>query len=248
MKNYRTIKHCRICHSADLISVLDLGEIYFSNFVTHDQKDKLFKAPLDLVLCNGDCKLLQLKHTVSNEDMYREYWYLSGINNTMIAELKDIVISIENFMDLKEHDYVIDIGANDGTLLRQYNKGINTIGFEPAFNLQEKNKLGTTYIFSNFFNFSEWEKKFTNKKAKVITAIGMFYDLDDPNTFVRDVVKCLHDEGLFVIQMMYLPFALERNAFDGICHEHLEYYSLETLDYLLSKHDLVLWFGVKRKN
>ena len=163
MKNYRTIKNCRICFSEDLISVLDLGEIYFSDFVTEDQKDRLFKSPLDLILCNGDCKLLQLKHTVPSEDMYREYWYLSGINNTMITELKDIVTSIENFFDLKKDDYVIDIGANDGTLLRQYKKGINTIGFEPALNLQEKNKLGTTYIISDFFNFSEWEKKFTNK-------------------------------------------------------------------------------------
>ena len=238
--NYSTLNKCRVCGSKELLTVLDLGEIYLSDFVDTSNSKKLFKAPLELVLCNGDCKLVQLKHTVSNEFMYREYWYLSGINKTMINELRNIVDSIKDKIKLTSNDYVIDIGANDGTLLRHYEKKINTIGFEPALNLKELNKNETTKIIPNFFNFEEWEKFYPNKKAKVVTAIGMFYDLDDPNTFVQDIVKCLHDNGLFIIQMMYLPLALERNAFDGICHEHLEYYSLSSLRFLLAKHDLII--------
>merc|ERR1711991_246542 len=108
-----------------------------------------------------------------------------------------------------------------GTLLRSYkNKNLNKIGFEPALNLRKYNLEGTTKIISNFFNFNDWKKNFDNKKAKAISAIGMFYDLENPNEFLKDVYNCLDDNGIFVIQMMYLPLFIERNAFDGICHEH----------------------------
>ncbi len=157
----------------------------------------------------------------------------------MTDELNSIAEKSSTIGNLKAHDYVIDIGANDGTLLRGYKvPGLNTVGFEPAINLEPFGRQGTTKIIVDFFNYVAWEQAFGAQKAKVITAIGMFYDLDDPNTFVSDVVKCLDDEGLLVVQMMYLPSALERNAFDGICHEHLEYYSLLSLESLLGRHGL----------
>lgn len=239
---YRTIEQCRVCGSRSLTSILSLGDLYVSDFIDFPDKSNGIKAPLELVLCNrkdGGCGLLQLRHTVSNEAMYRNYWYRSGINKTMTDELKSIAEKSSTIGNLKAHDYVMDIGANDGTLLRGYTvSGLNTVGFEPARNLEPFGKQGTTKIIVDFFNYVAWEKAFGAKKAKVITAIGMFYDLDDPNAFVSDIVKCLDDEGLLVIQMMYLPSALERNAFDGICHEHLEYYSLLSLESLLERHGL----------
>jgi hypothetical protein len=241
-QNYKTIQKCRVCSSDKLTPILSLGDLYVSNFFKTDDPKQGIVAPLELVLCNandGGCSLLQLKHTVSNEDMYRNYWYRSGINKTMTDELNDIAAKCSSVAHLKAGDYVIDIGANDGTLLRGYkNKDLKTIGYEPAINLQEFNKEGTTKVFVDFFNHGAWAKEFGNIKAKVITAIGMFYDLDDPNTFVADIVKCLDDQGIFIIQMMYLPLALEKNAFDGICHEHLEYYSLSSLEFLLKRHGL----------
>ena len=242
MENYKEIKACRVCKKTNLTNVLSLGDLYVSDFSDQQNSDNGIKAPLDLVLCNsetGGCGLLQLKHTVSNESMYRNYWYRSGINKTMRDELSSISSKAKSMIDLKSGDYVIDIGANDGTLLRSYSlDGLNTVGFEPALNLEQYGVQGTTKIIVDFFNFSQWNKNFNSKKAKVITAIGMFYDLDDPNSFVSDVEKCLEDDGLFIIQMMYLPSFLKRNAFDGICHEHLEYYSLFSLSNLLDRHNL----------
>ena len=235
---YNTIQKCRICNSNKLESILDLGELYVSNFIDKEKPKKQCIAPLELVLCKGECRLIQLRHTVSAQEMFREYWYLSGINESMNVELKHIVKSVESLIKLNKDDYVVDIGANDGTLLRHYNKKINTIGFEPALNLKKLNTKGVSKIIPEFFNYEKWNKFYPNKTAKVITAIGMFYDLDDPNMFVSSIEKILSDDGLFVIQMMYLPLFIEKNAFDGICHEHLEYYSLYTLEYLLLKQNL----------
>ena len=170
--------------------------------------------------------------------MFREYWYLSGINNSMSKELENITDAIETLNILNEDDLVIDIGSNDSTLLKHYkNPKTIKVGFEPAHNL---NKLFSEKIFKiipEYFSFKEWKKYFKDKKAKVITAIGMFYDLDEPHLFLKDVYNCLDDKGLFVIQMMYLPFFIKRNAFDGICHEHLEYYSILSLEYLLKQNN-----------
>lgn len=239
---YRQIGQCRVCNSPKLTSILSLGDLYVSDFLDPADRNKGIKAPLDLVLCNvkdGGCGLLQLKHTVSSEAMYRNYWYRSGINKSMTDELADIALNAARVANLQAGDFVIDIGANDGTLLRGYKvPGLQTIGFEPARNLYEYGKEGTTKIISDFFNHEAWAAAFGQAKAKVITAIGMFYDLDDPNSFVADVCKCLDDKGVFVIQMMYMPLAIERNAFDGICHEHLEYYTMASLENLLARHDL----------
>ncbi len=242
---YKEITCCRACYSQDLINVITLGELAVSDFLDNPNSDAGIRAPLELVLCNpksNGCGLLQLRHTVSNEAMYRNYWYRSGINQTMIDELRDISRKASKIADLGSGDFVIDIGANDGTLLRSYNvQGLNTIGFEPARNLYDCGKIGTTKLINDFFNHAAWEASFGEQKAKVITAIGMFYDLDDPNSFLDDVCKCLDDEGIFIIQMMYMPFALERNAFDGICHEHLEYYTMKSLENLLHRHGLEIF-------
>ena len=242
---YKEITCCRACYSQTLINVLTLGNLAVSDFVDNPSPDNGIKAPLELVLCDpkaSGCGLLQLRHTVSNEAMYRNYWYRSGINQTMIDELEDISRTAAKVAGLQSGDFVIDIGANDGTLLRGYKvHGLNTVGFEPARNLYDYGKIGTTKIINDFFNHAAWTASFGEKKAKVITAIGMFYDLDDPNSFIQDVCKCLDDEGVFIIQMMYMPFALERNAFDGICHEHLEYYTMKSLENLLHRHGLEIF-------
>ncbi len=241
-KMYREISCCRVCQSKSLVDVLTLGNLAVSDFVDDPTIEKGIKAPLELVLCDagqGGCGLLQLRHTVSSEAMYRNYWYRSGINQTMTDELADIASKAVKVVNLKSGDFVIDIGANDGTLLRSYKvDGLNTVGFEPAHNLYDYGKEGTTKIIVDFFNQNAWSSEFGEIKAKAITAIGMFYDLDDPNTFVAEVYKCLDDQGVFIIQMMYMPFALEKNAFDGICHEHLEYYTMKSLENLLVRHGL----------
>lgn len=235
-------KTCRVCGSDKLEPILSLGNQSLTNFLDSSEHDTL-TAPLELVLCNegnGKCGLLQLKHTVSPNLLYKKFWYKSGVNETMKNALADIVGKAENLIKLNIGDIVVDIGANDGTLLRQYkSKNIQLIGFEPAINLVKEAQVGTTKIINDFFNYEKFAASFNNQKAKVITSIAMFYDLENPNKFVEDIVKMLHNDGVWIIQMNYLTTMLENNAFDNIVHEHLEYYSLKSLEYLLERHDLV---------
>jgi hypothetical protein len=206
-----------------------------------DPNKEYLKGPLELVLCNvkdGGCGLLQLKHTVERDILYRKYWYKSGISTTMVKALADIVSSAERLVKLSPGDLVVDIGSNDGTLLRQFKTpGLITVGFEPS-NLWKLGIDGTSKIINDYFNFEAFKKEFGDKKAKLITSIAMFYDLEDPNTFVEDVKKCLDKDGVCIIQMNYLGLMLENNTFDNICHEHLEYYSLLSLSNLLDRHNM----------
>jgi len=239
--NLKTRKSCRVCSHEPLEEIISLGIQSLINFLDSPTQ-KVYSAPLDLVLCNkksGGCGLLQLKHTVPGDLLYRKFWYQSGVNQTIKNDLADIVNNVEKLVNLKPGNFVVDIGSNDSTLLRCYSeKGLNLIGFEPATNLFEEAKVGTTKIFNDFFNFELFKNEFGEKKAKVVTSISMFYDLEEPNTFVNDIVKVLDNDGIWVIQMNYLMTMLENNAFDNIVHEHLEYYSLKSLEHLLSKHNL----------
>jgi SAM-dependent methyltransferase len=232
---------CRSCGSPILEPVLSLGNIYVSDFLDDDSAQKNI-APLDLVLCNamnGGCGLVQLRHTVPSDFLYRQYWYKSGISETIRTDLKDTVDKAQKLINLKDGDIVVDIGCNDGTMLRYYSgENITKVGFEPAYNLVKEAEVGKNIIINDFFNHESFRKKFGNKKSKIITAISMFYDLDNPNEFLEDIVKTMDKDGIFIIQQNYLVNMLENNAFDNICHEHLEYYSLFSLENLLKNHNL----------
>jgi hypothetical protein len=235
----REIHQCRVCSGKNLIEILSLGDQYVTNFLD-SPGEEVFKGPLTLVLCdpkNGGCGLLQLKHTFDHDILYKKYWYVSGISKTMIAALSGIADAAERLIKLSKGDIVIDIGTNDGTLLRSYKtSGIIKVGFEPS-NLWELAAKDNENIIHDYFNYRSFMERFWDKKAKVITSIAMFYDLDDPNKFVEDVKKCLDENGVWIIQMNYLGLMLGNNTFDNISHEHLEYYSLLSLEYLLDKHD-----------
>ena len=139
-------------------------------------------------------------------------------------------------------DIVVDTGCNDGTLLRSYPRAeLRLVGFEPAENLVEDARKGTDYVFNDFFKAGVFTEKFSDEKAKIITSVAMFYDLDDPNGFVIDIVKCLAPDGIWVVQQNYLTTMLQKNGFDNIGHEHLEYYSLSTMERLLTKHRLEIF-------
>ena len=236
-------KTCRVCGSKKLLPILSLGEQYAVGFLD-SAKETAGSGPLALVLCNikdGGCGLLQLKHTYDHDLLYRKYWYKSGISTTMVKALGDIVRAAEKIIPLKPGDIAIDIGANDGTLLRQYHrKGIHKVGFEPS-NLWELAKQDGATIIHDYFNHAAFQKHLPGKKAKIITSISMFYDLEDPNTFVADISQCLEDQGLWIIQMNYLGLMMEEHTYDNISHEHLEYYSFIALENLLKRHSFEIF-------
>lgn len=227
MEVYKEQFECRNC-GGRLVETLNLGSMYPSAFV--NSESLLEKAPLVLTTCM-ECSLVQLKHTVNLDLMYRKYWYKSGLNSEMVEHLKDVVNSIQSMTDLKFADVVVDIGANDGTMLDFYPDFIQKVAFEPAYNLADGLKKHCDYLVSNYFSK---EKYPISQKAKVVTAIAMIYDLPDPNKFLKDVYSILDDDGIFVAQFSDLYSMLRWKDFSAICHEHLEYYSLEIFIDILS--------------
>jgi len=225
--------------------VFSLGDQYINDFVPPERIGKGLKAPLELVMC-GNCSLLQLRHTAPQELLYSGfYWYRSGVTATMRRALLDITEQVEEMVSLNKGDVVLDIGANDGTLLASYTvEGVHRVGCEPAKNLVDLLRENCDYVMHDFWNYEKY-MELSNQwglgKAKVITAIGMFYDVEDPNQFIRDARRALPDDGIFIAQLMCLASMLEKNDVGNICHEHLEYYSLESLKYLFEKNGLEIF-------
>jgi len=230
------VKACRVCQSRRLDEILSLGNQYVSDFVASDGNNP--QAPLELVRC-VNCGLVQLRHTFSRENLYRHYWYRSGISPTMRKALADLVSGTCEIAKPGPGEMAVDVGCNDGTLLRSYKvPGLFRVGFEPARNLVPDAMKGTDWVFNDFFSARTLEQKFGERKARIVTSIAMFYDLEDPNSFVADIAKILAPNGVWVVQQNYLVTMLEQNGYDNIGHEHLEYYSLKTMQRLMWRHGL----------
>lgn len=235
-KNHLPIIKCRSCKSSNLKTILTLGNFYLSEFRKDNKKPKAY--PLNLVFCK-ECFLLQLKETAPTSVLYTDnYGYRSGINNTMKKELEEIVKKSLEQIGKKKNITAVDIGANDGTLLSFYPKAVKKIAIEPINKFAKESSHIADVVINDFFNFSSFQNKLKNKKADIITAISCFYDIDNPNIFIEDITKIMDKDGVFVIQQNYLKLMLQRKAFDNIVHEHLEYYSLISLENLLVRHGL----------
>jgi NDP-4-keto-2,6-dideoxyhexose 3-C-methyltransferase len=232
----KTRTSCRVCNGS-LHPILSLGDQYISTFLAPEQPDGP-KAPLELVLCQ-QCRLLQLRHTVPGEMMFQNYWYRSGTNQTMRDALADVSGVAAKLTRLKAGDSVLDIGCNDGTLLGSYAvPGIYKIGFDPAQNLAVLSRKLADKILVGFFDADRFlgDPDLQGLRPKVVTSIAMFYGLEEPNKFAAGIQRIMHSEGVWIVQMSYLPLMLQQNDLGNICHEHLEYYSLQSLEYLLNLH------------
>lgn len=247
-KKVRAIEACRICGNTRLEPVIDLGSQALAGlFVDGRPQNQLnTPIPLEVVRCAGErqggaCGLVQLRHTVPPEAMFHDYGYRSGINTTMKRHLERLAAEAEAAAGLAPGDLVLDIGANDGTLLLRYSTpGLVRVGFEPSEVRPLRNDHGIHYIPA-FFSSSSFRKDFPGGAAKLITAIAMFYDIDDPAEFCQQVSQVLADDGIWVIELGYWGDLLRNTGFDSICHEHLGYYSLSTLEFLARKTGFELY-------
>jgi 2-polyprenyl-3-methyl-5-hydroxy-6-metoxy-1,4-benzoquinol methylase len=219
--------------------LFSLGDLYVSDFINVDTDARAGKHDMTLVI-DERYGAARLEKCTPIHSMFGKYWYRSGINQTMKTELKGIVDSITSVQKLNEGDLWLDIACNDGTLLSFVPDGIKKLGIDPAEDSfkEESSKIADD-IVQDFFTLENYKKsKFKKKKAKVVTCIAMFYDLDEPVEFLKDVSKVMDDDGLFVIQMSYTPLMIKQLAFDNICHEHVYYWGLASMEKLLKKAGL----------
>jgi C-methyltransferase C-terminal domain/Methyltransferase domain/Putative zinc binding domain len=236
---------CRICDSAHLTPILSLGEQHIAGaFAEPGGRQPVNRAiPLELVRCDvtrdqDACGLIQLRHTVPGSILYHSYWYRSGVNQTMTRNLHEIAGQAEEIVGLQPGDLVLDIGCNDGTLLDGYQvEQLHYLGFDPSDVTRYAAAKGYDVVRA-FYSYDEFKRRYADRKAKVVTTIAMFYDLEDPRAFVADVAAALAEHGVWVMELHYLPAMLEKNAFDVIVHEHLEYYSLAVIERLLGEAGL----------
>ena len=219
--------------------LFSLGDLYVSDFINVDTDARAGKHDMTLVI-DERYGAARLEKCTPIHSMFGKYWYRSGINQTMRTELKGIVDSVTSVQKLNEGDLWLDIACNDGTLLSFVPDEIKKLGIDPAEDsfVAESSKIADD-IVQDYFTLENFKKsKFKKKKAKVVTCIAMFYDLDEPVDFLKDVSKVMDDDGLFVIQMSYTPLMIKQLAFDNICHEHVYYWGLASMEKLLKKAGL----------
>ena len=230
---------CRVCGSQALTRVIHLGEQYLQGSFVKPGKElpPQRKIPTSLVRCDPmkdehACGLLQMEHTVPPEVLYSAYWYRSGTNDTMRNHLRGIVE--ESLAMVGGHPgCVLDIGCNDGTLLASYHDATTKFGIDPSDVAQEIGEPIT--VVQDIFPSDELLVRLNGRKCDIITSIAMFYDLEDPIGFTRGIQQILAPGGIWVFEMSYMPTMLKMNSYDTICHEHLEYYSLAVIEYILGK-------------
>lgn len=235
------VGHCRVCKGTALRPLFSLGEHYINDFPKPGCAYDGLKVPITLELClNPDCHLVQLQHTAPQDLLYsRHYWYRSGVTETMRAALADVVNDVLCVADLRSGDIVLDIGSNDGTLLRCYPSDLLRIGVEPADNLATTGNYAGLELLHDFWPVKGFLPP--GDKVMAVTALGMFYDLDDPVPFVQAIADVLHPQGVFIAQLMCLQNMLILSDIGNLTHEHLEFYSLQSLVNLFAQAGLEIF-------
>lgn len=241
-KNYK----CRFCKNASLIPCIALGEQYLSSIFPNDldYRKKIHKQPLDLVLCEkteNSCGVLQLGHSFDISKMYENYPFTSSTNASMPKILKDVLESALSYVDLAKNDLVLDIGGNDGTLLSFLkDKNCDLLCIDAAKNIKSVFSSNKFKLINDFFSERIYNSA-TSKKAKLVFSIAMFYHLSDPIRFSKEIADCLAEDGIWVIQMAYLPSMIKTNMYDNIVHEHAGYYAIDHLRWIMEKANLEIF-------
>ncbi|MHB8494835.1 MAG: class I SAM-dependent methyltransferase [Casimicrobiaceae bacterium] len=228
------IMRCRASDSQTLIPVLNLGHQVLTGVFPRDAGANITSGPLELVWC-PDSRLLQLRHSYDPDEMYGEnYGYRSGLNQSMVTHLGDKVAYLQRLAPLVAGDVVLDIGSNDGTTLKAYGTGnLRRIGIDPTGRKFREHYPPDIQLIPEFFSAAAYRSA-ASAPARIITSIAMFYDLDDPIGFVRQIESILRDDGIWHLEQSYMPSMLRMNSYDTICHEHLEYYSLHSIRAILA--------------
>lgn len=233
MASYDQIHACRICNSGHLTSVLNLGDQVLTGVFPKARFEEITMGPLELVWCTH-CGLLQLHHSYRATEMYGDhYGYRSGLNQSMVDHLTNKARYLEKIARLEPGDVVLDIGSNDATMLKAYSvKGIRRIGIDPTGNRFRTFYTEDIRLVPDFFSAPAY-RGVEDRPAKIVSSIAMFYDVDQPMHFAKQVESTLADNGIWHFEQSYMPSMLRMNSYDTVCHEHLEYYSLGVVQKIL---------------
>ena len=239
---YNKIHRCRLCYSNKLKPLIDFGSICLSSAFPYKNLKYKKIIPMIFGICKN-CRSVQLLHNYDLKALYNnDYGYRSGINQSMIDHLTNITNDIKKIIKFKIGDYVLDIASNDATLLKSYKfSKINYVGIDPTIKKYKKFYPKNFKTKSTLFSKNKYLNLSNKQKAKVITSIAMFYDVQNPNEFVSDIKDILSKNGIWVMEMYYLPILLKYNAYDSICHEHITYFSLNQINYLCEKNNLKIF-------
>jgi len=234
------IHRCRVCDSTRLEPVLDLGEQMLTGVFPHTRDAQVTRGPLQLVKCMADdgCGLLQLAHSYDLGEMYGDnYGYRSGLNASMVRHLGAKVARICETVSLRPGDLVVDVGSNDGTTLGAYPEsiGADLLGIDPTAAKFRQYYKAHVDLCADFFTAAKLREVRPGKQVRVLTSFSMFYDLESPIAFMRDVHGVLADDGIWVFEQSYMPAMLDALSYDTVCHEHLEYYALKQVKWMADR-------------
>ncbi len=235
------ISQCRICGNPKLTEILSLGDQMLTGVFPKTRNERATSGPLALVKCDvvgsEHCGLVQLAHSYDLSELYGlNYGYRSGLNKSMVIHLHDKIRSILSLTKLEKGDLIIDIGSNDSTSLQAYpTKDYVLVGVDPTGEKFKEYYPAHINLIPDFFSLAKIREHYGEKKAKVVTSFSMFYDLERPMTFMKEVYDVLAEDGIWVFEQSYLPTMVETNSYDTICHEHLEYYALSQIKWMADR-------------
>jgi len=239
---FREITRCRICGNDKLVSILSLGTQSLTGVFPKTANVDIPAMPLELVKCTGKnsaehCGLVQLRHTFQLDLLYGEhYGYRSALNKSMVNHLQGTANDLVAYVKPAKGDLIIDIGSNDSTFLQAYPRDDFTLlGIDPTGKKFRDHYPKYIQLIPEFFSGNAIQNVVGRQKAKVITSIAMFYDVEDPMSFMQHIYNVLDDNGVWFLEQSYMPTMLENNSYDTVCHEHLEYYSLTQIQWMAQR-------------
>jgi NDP-4-keto-2,6-dideoxyhexose 3-C-methyltransferase len=230
------IKQCRVCGNKDLVPILSLGSQRLSGVFPHPDSPQPSYSPLELLRCDTTqnseaCGLVQLKHIANIDEMYgTTYGYHSSLSPTMETHLQQKVLNLIDFVNPQPGEIILDIGCNDGTLLNCCEgKQLTRVGIDPSSEKFSSLFQEDIQVIYDFFSVNKVREIIGDHSCRIITSIAMFYDINDPVDFMRQIKALLASNGVWALELSYLPLMLTNLTYDQICHEHVTYLSLRDM-------------------
>ena len=230
---------CKNCRHNFLEKIVKIGKQPLSGFFYPNKKKKLEKYSLDLHKC-PKCHLVQLSNLANTKKMYgSHYGYKTSVSKMMLLHLKEKIQRLKKFKFIKKGNNILDIGSNDASFLKLLGNKYNLYGIDPSAN-KFKNNYKNMKLITDFFSKKNVLKNFKNKDIKfdLISSFAIFYDVEDPNSFCKDIEMMLNENGIWICEFSYLPLMLKNLTFDQICHEHIMYYTFSVFEKILINNNL----------